>query len=148
MTIIEDIDVRKPLAFYGACTTISDDPVLVNMAAKHNNPRLRLVTSPVTGEIALSPDDARVLLAYLEGCCWRDDFDENLQCISETKAGEALLTGWMSIETFTSFVSDAAPNDLDVRKILDGMKSATSGWTTAGVQEVYFDGYSINQARG
>lgn len=122
---IKNIDTTKPLVFYGARDVAG-------------------VSTPFTDQVILPSGDAKALLTYVSECYWNKYFNENLQSLAQTKEGDLLLTGWMSPATFACFVCDAAPGDAAIRKILDGLKEATSEWSMEQVEIVYFDGYRLN----
>jgi hypothetical protein len=130
------------MSFYGSQMQTTDLPQLVALAEKLGMPQLRMVSTPITPDIKLAPADTRLLLEYVAGRCWRAEFDENLQCLAETVAGEALLTGWMSVDQFATFVRDAGHDD-PVRRVLNVLAANTSHWKGLGVSEVTFDGYRL-----
>ncbi|MDO9189277.1 MAG: hypothetical protein Q8K01_15270 [Sulfurimicrobium sp.] len=117
MSKIENIDVTKPLVFYGNLTKAS--------------------------EISLSAEETQMLLGYVGTCCWQEDFDFNLQGMTETDNGQALLTGRMPMDQFAQFVCNAGEGD-PVRKILDRLQAATQDWQGMGVEEVFFDGFELS----
>lgn len=124
MTTINNIDPTKPLEFAG----YRNDGVCAN---------------PVDGlpPIELDVTETGHLLAYLLDCCWRADFDWNLQCISETEVGEPLLTGWMSIAEFNSFTEYATGGTPEQQAVITKLHNLTIDWEAKGVEDVYFDGY-------
>lgn len=141
MSKIEDIDTSKPIEFYGSKTTLSDEPFLVEMAARTGLDNFRNVTGPVTESTMLAIEDGQRLLDYLRTCCWRADFDKDLQCIAENKMGEALLNGWMSIETFSDFVKATSQDGSPVQDVSVTLGNMIMGWAESGVEQVDFVGY-------
>lgn len=141
MSRIEDIDTTRPVGFYGSKTTISDDQFLVNIVKETGLENFYYVSSPVTATTELSIEEGRLLLDYLKTCCWREDFDRNLQCISQTEAGEALLTGWMPVETFNDFVKTTSQDGFPVQEVSVKLAEIIQGWAECGVQEATFVGY-------
>lgn len=143
MSRLEQIDQSKPLTFYGSKTIKSDDPVLVKLASSTGIDNLMCISSPATEAITLSPEDGARLLNYLTSCCWREDFDKDLQCISETELGEPLLTGWMSLEQFNQFVTATSEARFPICDISLKLSKLLSGWTALDIDEVTFTGFRL-----
>lgn len=141
MSTLLDINFDKPLHFYGCKTTLSDDPFLVDMAKKMNMPQLRAVSQIITRVFELPAPDSRSLLKFVSACQWLNNFEENLQCLSETDDGEELLTGWMDTKTFIEFLDAAASFGGNVMHTALKLRDMVDGWQNLGVEEVNFDGF-------
>lgn len=142
MSTLEQINSNKPIEFTGHRTTISDDPVLVEMAEKTKTPNLRLVTTPITEVFHVPAEESKVLLDFLRSNPWRRAFDENLQCISETHKGELLLTGWLSFTEFQRFLSETQDPSCAIHKISQDMKAWLDA-APAGLEEIFFDAFRL-----
>lgn len=131
MATLDQIDVTKPLVFYGTRTTISDDPELTRLAASTGMPQMRHVFETVTDEFALSPTDGAKLLDYVRAHPQRDLFEANLQGLSQT-------------DDFTRTDVGAGASV----HLLLGRLGAAADWCAAGVQDVFFDGYAQPRSNG
>ncbi|QBC45854.1 hypothetical protein [Iodobacter fluviatilis] len=122
---IENISLDKPMSFSGYCL-------------KKGN--FELVTPIKT----LTPEQTNTLLAYLLNCEYRSHYDKDLQCISQTIKGEALLTGWMPKSVFKDFL-DLAKNDCSIEIELQGIITSLAemfySWDENSITDVFFDGY-------
>ncbi len=143
MSTINDISTNKPLEFYGIKTTVSDDPFFVEMAQKSGMEHFRYVSAPVTETTELTVEDSKSLLDYLKTCCWREDFDNNLQCLSESEDGEPFLTGWMPMSRFEDFVQTTSQPDFPICEVSRKLAEMIRGWREKDVQDVSFSGYLL-----
>lgn len=139
MAILTDIDISHPLSFRGIRNERTDDPEMIRFAKAMNTPQLQMVAQPATAVTALTADDGATLLAYLPLTPFFGAFQQNLQCLSETAAGEPLLTGWMPLERFGEFLAHRqAETPLAP---LAALASLLDSWAGLHVHEVVFDGY-------
>lgn len=146
MAKLEQIDKERPSFLTGNRTLVSSDPELIALAEKHNNPRMRLVSSAVTDEISLTDAETMVLLEWVGEHAWRFLFERNLQSVSAQKDGD-LLTTWMPLAEFqTLVIGDKHEGPVVLRELLHRIAKATENWRALGVDEVYFDGYALQAA--
>lgn len=142
MSKIEQINKEKPLSFSGYRNKGNKSKKMIQFATDLNCPQLRFISVPVKNAvIKLSAEDSAKLLGYLKGCCWREDFDKNLQGLANDDDGEHLLTGWMSIDEFNSFTENAGHNDPESETVIRKLHEASIEWKAMGIDDVYFDGY-------
>lgn len=143
MAKIELIDKERPSFLTGNRTTVSNDPELVALAKKHNNERMRLVSSAVTDEITLSAEETGVLIGWIGENAWRFCFERNLQSLTAKPDGD-LLTTWMSFKEFeTMVIGNKHEGAVALKELLHRIANATESWALLGVEEVYFDGYTL-----
>lgn len=107
--------------------------------------QLRIRAHDVTPQMHLSSQETAALLSYLRSVPWREDFDYNLQCVSEMD-GEPLLTGWMSLEKFRAFLTSCNTHSelrgLPVQAVAVRLRAESKGWKAIGVDDVYFVGHA------
>lgn len=139
MSIIEMINPNKPLVFTGHKTSLCTDEVMIELARKMNNEVFRYVIEPITKDIELSVEDTAKFIKTVIGSNQRKLFDENLQGMAETVKGEPLLTGWLSLSDYQEFLVGVA--GCPVSKFL---YVASLSWNDLGVEDVYFDGFELN----
>ena len=148
---LRDIDAKRGLTFHGCQYRPTEDAELVKLAKEAGLPQLLVCCTPATPMIELSPQHAEVLINFLVSSpSFIGDFDENLQCIAETKEGEPLLTGWLSLARFREILAeverDPALAGHPVQAVIAQLRAETQGWTEAEVDEVYFDGFAFIDA--
>lgn len=142
MTTLDKINPEKPLSLYGAKTIKSDEPVFIDLAARFGNERFRSVSTPVTEPIKIAGGEAKRFLELVK-LHSRNLFEENLQCLAETKRGEPLLTGWMTLEHYKGFVDQLCASPFAPSALCLQLAEPFTQWRELGVEEVYFDGYQL-----
>jgi hypothetical protein len=141
MSTITDLDETRGLTFCGCQYRRVDDPAMIALARKLDTPGLRICAHTVTQTIDLSAAESAALLSDVRSATWYEDFNRNLQCVSEID-GEPLLTGWMTLEKFRAFLESCTTPTVYV-DILARLHAAISDWEALGVQDVYFHGYQF-----
>jgi hypothetical protein len=143
MAKLEQIARERPSFLTGNRAVVSNDPELISLAEKHNNERMRHVSSAVTDEISLTGDETTVLLEWVGNHAWRNNFERNLQSLSAKVDGD-LLTTWMPLAEFeTLIIGDQHEGPVVLRELFRRIVKATEHWRGLGVDEVYFDGYEL-----
>lgn len=142
MASLEKINPNKPLSIYGSKTIISDDKELVELAKSLGNERFRFIATPVTEAIKITGRETKTFLELVK-LLSRAFFEENLQGLAQTKRGDLLLTGWMSLDQFKSFLDEFCACPLAPSSLCLQLAEPFAQWRALGVEEVYFDGYEI-----
>lgn len=139
MSTLKSIDRKKPLNFYGCSTKF--DPEFKEFVEKLNLPQLLMVSDIVTKEFELSSEYTAELLSYISWHSQASLFEENLQCFSETAAGEPILTGWFSLDEFFKFLQNSDDASPKVKEALALLTQFTKDWESLGVEDFNFSGY-------
>ncbi|NNM64395.1 MAG: hypothetical protein HKL99_07250 [Burkholderiales bacterium] len=147
MSTIDDIDHGRELLLHGSQYRRVDDSKMISLARALDTPGLQICAYPVTPDIRLSSGETAAFLGHVRSSGWREDFDVNLQCLSEVD-GEPLLTGWMSLEKFRGFLASCVMDTVDihdpVRLAAARLHAAVGEWATLGAHDVCFEGYATN----
>lgn len=141
MATLEQIDPSKPIQLYGSRTAPSDDWFLVELAKQTGDTSLRNVCMCATDAIVLSTEEGRALLEYVASSDWKNTFEKELQCISQTNAGEPLVSGWLTWSNFMGFIESCTAQNSPIRHIAIKLNTQIETWHEKKLNEVTFDGY-------
>lgn len=143
MSKIDQVDLSKPIKFYGCRVVQSDHPSLVLLAAARGDSNARPVWETVGAAAVLVGDEAAALIGFARGTPVGAPIRAALTEGAESPLGEPLLTGGVSFEDFRAFLeaavlAGAAANP--ARAVLSGRFFE---WAQLGAEEVRFTGYRL-----
>ncbi|WP_395794708.1 hypothetical protein [Aquimonas sp.] len=100
MAKIVECDPARPLQLGPEVARVSDEPELIELAHRLGDERYRVLVTPVGDPVQMAAEAGAALLEFICSSSWRQPFESNLQCLSETEMGEPLLTTWMCPQDF------------------------------------------------
>ncbi|MEQ9608294.1 MAG: hypothetical protein RLN99_11575 [Kiloniellaceae bacterium] len=108
MSKIDQVDLSKPVKFYGCRVVESDHPALVLLSEALNDKRVRLSTEAVGASAVIAGEDAKALLGYARGTRAGAELRGSLTGEADSAFGEPLLIGGVSFDAFRAFLNAAA----------------------------------------
>jgi hypothetical protein len=140
MSTLKDIDHARDVSICPTIETQVEEPCVIELAQKLQNPNLLRCDEPLTGNpIILTGANARRFLEWLAETRWAAVLEEDLQCVAQTDKGEPLLTTWLELDVFSTLAAEA-----HAAHILPSLEETLSTWRTCHVKNVYIDGFSLN----
>jgi|SRR6185437_1941526 len=133
-----DIDLTKPLTITPHVMKKLDDPDMLALLEPINDPNLLKCDTPAGEAITLDPSAASTFMDWLLQSRWRPVLEADLQCMTETQAGEPLLTTWMHLDSLKVLVDDARHIEA-----LEPVRDALASWAGKGVGNVYIEGHDL-----
>lgn len=142
MSYIDQIDLSRQMMIYGSVTRdlskMTQDPhheLAMDMAQQSLNPAFLRLADPLE-EAALHIETAPFLKWLIDASTWEVEFFAHMQCMSQTAAGEPLLTTWLSGDRFWSMLHDGYGLE-----VIGAIAAGVKDWRSLGLDEVYFDFY-------
>lgn len=140
MARITEIDPSRPIVLV-AVERVDDEPLDFLGPGAREAARSLCVLKPASAHVAIGPCHARELLVFLASNAWREVFERELQCVSETEAREPLLTGWVHRTSFDAFLACPVANQC-IPGTLGVLRRVTQDLVAhAGASEIQFEGY-------
>lgn len=96
MATIARCDPAKPMYVAAYVDRLSDEPDFVALAKQHGDDTLRCVAMPLGETLTIAPTDTAALLTAIQSSPWQGIFENALQHLAATTAGEDLLTALMT----------------------------------------------------
>ena len=141
MSKIEQVDLSKPVKFYGCRVVESDHPSLVILSEALNNRQLRLSTETVGAAAVIAGDDAKALLGYARGTRAGAELRASLTAEAVSAFGEPLLIGGVSLDAFRAFLQ-AAGGWEECADVASGLLAGRcQEWAELGADEVRVTAY-------
>lgn len=142
MSYIDQIDPNRQMMIYGSVTRdlskMTQDPhhaIAMDMAQQSLNPAFLRLADPVE-EAMLQVQTEPFLEWLIDASTWEVEFFADMQCMSQTAAGEKLLTTWLSGARFWSMLHDGCGSE-----VIAAISAGVKDWRSLGLDEVYFDLY-------
>lgn len=146
MATRDQINSTRPVSIYGSViknlSTMPQHPlhdVSMALATEQNNAAFLRLAQPVEGLHIEVP--AAALLGWLDGAGLTSEFLRDLQCISQTKSGEPLLTAWVPWPRFEESLARAGGH------LTGDLRVKVKDWREHRLDEVYFDFFKRTEAK-
>lgn len=135
-----DIDHDRKVTIFPVIETQIDDPELVALAK--GDPFMLRADVPVEGEgIVLTDLDARRFLEWLAATSWGRSAERDMQCISETDQGEALLTTWLELDQSKQMMVAAEVAQVFSHSTFTAL---VASWQSLGAARVCIEGFRLS----
>lgn len=107
MSMIDLVDVTRPIKFYGCRVVASAHPSLVLLAAARGESSVRRVSETVGAAAVVSGEEAAALIGFARGTAAGAPIRAAVTEGAESPWGEPLLTGGIAFEEFRAFLEAA-----------------------------------------
>lgn len=143
MSALDRIDRTKPLTFSAWAAELTDEPEFLRLAESLNLPQMKLIDVMLPGAIVtIEGSAAAELMNWLSVSKWGEVFEADLQCLSQDKDGNQILSSCISLSQYGDSLAECEAKHM----FNISLDAAFAEWSARGAARVFFEGYEIPES--